>query len=132
MKYKYVIRKVRSNNRMVYIPLVFTGGYWRYLRKTGDKFLASKKNKVEFNQLIDAYKFIAEHRMKKESKGKDRDKCMYYKEGLSFAPFLGISYMIKGFTSGVPFRYLFSSPLSMGTSIGFQVFLIIISLIIIL
>lgn len=131
MKYKYVIRKFKTDdNDIKYVPLVLTNGYWRYLIKTNDRFLASKKNKTIFDKPIDAYKFIATHRIAKGSKGKNRFRCMYYKEGLSFAPLLGILYLIKGFTSGIPLKFLFANPISMGAAIGLQAILLLLLLMI--
>jgi hypothetical protein len=127
MEYKYVIRKVKSK----FVPLVKTNGYWRYLIRKEDRFMASQKNYMVYDNIIDAYKFVATHRMEKGQKGKDRPRCMYYKEGLGFIPLLGIGYILKGLFSGVPYRYLFSSPLSMGFSMGIQITILLVLLILV-
>ena len=127
MAYKYIIRKIPTNDGIKYIPIIQNKELWRYLIKNDDKFMVSKKAKLTFDTPTDAYRLIAEHRMEKNLKGKDRPKCLFFKEGISMIPIIGLFYTIPKLIK-IPIKYLFSSPLALGGSSVIQLISIILLL----
>ena len=129
MTYRYVIRKIPTNQGTVYIPIILNKGNWRYLIKNDGNFMVSSKTKSTFENLLDAYKFIASHRMAKDLKGKDRPKCLFFKEGLSMVPIVGLFYTIPKLISKIPLKYMFSTPITLSGAAFIQLLTIILILI---
>jgi len=135
MNYKYVIRKINIGDNAKYIPLIWNKENWKYLIMAeptgGDKeiFMVSRKTRREYDNLIEAYRFIASHRMEKGSQGKDRPKCLYFKDTISMLPIIGLFYTIPKLIGKVPLKFLFTNPLTLSIATGVQVIsLILISL----
>jgi len=111
--YKYIIRNYRSNDNKKYIPYINYKNNWKYLIKSDDKFMVSNRTKMEYDKLFDAYRFVASHRMLSNLKGKNRLKCLYFKDGISLIPIIGIFYTLPKILNKIPIKYLFTSPLSL-------------------
>ena len=97
--------------------------------KNEENYMVSRKTKTVLDTLRDAYKFIAEHRMSRDLKGKDRPKCLYFKEGMSMIPFVGIFYTIPKIIKKVPIKYMFSTPVTLVGASVVQVISLIILLV---
>lgn len=130
MRFKYIIRKLKLDNKNYFIPIILNNNEWKYLIKNGNNFMVSVNNKIGFEKIIDAYKFIASHRMSKNIKGKVRPKCYFFNELITFIPLFGIIYTLFKLNKNIPFKYMFSSLniLIFSISINFISLLILIML----
>jgi len=97
MSYKYFIRKLKLNDKIVYIPYIYLNKQkkWKFLIYDSGKFYVSDKNFVNgITKIRDSYKFIARHRIYRDAKGKDRPTCLYFNETISYIPLIGLFYFL--------------------------------------
>ena len=126
MTYKYIIRKITTNNGVKYVPHIWNKDTWKYLILHEETYMVSRKTRVEYDNLRDAYKFIAKHRMEKGMKGKDRPQCLYFKDAISMIPLIGIFYTLPKLIQKVPLKFLYTNPKNLAISAGIQVFTLIV------
>jgi len=120
MIYKYIIRKIETNNGVKYVPHIWNKDNWKYLILHEETYMVSRKTRVEYDKLIDAYRFIASHRMEKGMKGKDRPKCLFFKDAIAMIPLIGIFYTLPKILKKIPMKYLYTNPINFAISVGVQ------------
>lgn len=121
MIYRYIIRKIKTNNGVKYVPHIWNKDNWKYLILHEETYMVSRKTKIEYDKLIDAYKFIAAHRMEKGIKGKNRPKCLFFKDFISMIPLIGIFYTLPKILNKIPIKFLYTTPVNFGISVGIQI-----------
>lgn len=120
MTYKYIIRKILTNNGVKYVPHIWNKDNWKYLILHDETYMVSRKTRVEHDSLFDAYRFVAAHRMEKGMKGKNRPKCLFFKDAISMIPLIGLFYTLTKVLNKVPMKFLYTTPLNLGISAGIQ------------
>ena len=131
--YKYFIRKSEKNGDVSYTPMIHYRKEWYNLIKRDGRYLVSTNKRILYNNVRDAYKFIAGHRINSEHKsGKDRYRCLFFIEGVTYVPIIGILYFLLKFFHVKKLDYMFSNKIIALISLSMQIMSVLILILILL
>jgi hypothetical protein len=127
MKYKYIIKKIKTDQGIKYYPIFYYKNKWKYLIKPEQTFMVSNRVKSLSDTLYQCYRFVGSHRMTKTTKSK----CLFFNEYVSMIPFIGLGYIIDKLINKITLRQLYNNHVVFWTSMTIQ-FLSLIFLLILL